>query len=578
LVEASSATKRGQLHCYLASLLALGRMRLAGLLALVALGSFTEVFGIVLIVPMLGFLFSGPQQSAPLPILGNLEPWLGQFTGNKLLFAMLGLFLALMALRAIVAWQRDFRLMRLSGELVDSWRLRLVGALSAASWRQLQSLRNSRVEHAILSETNRLSTGSDRLLRGLIALLQLLILIWLAIAMSPALSAITVGVFMLAAPLILPAIRLAHDHGAQITRDGSKKHNLFSEFLAGMKLAKVHDAEPRYLADYAEANRTMRERGLQFAGSQLRGQGLFQLFGGLAAAGVVVAGIVLVPTPPSVLAAFLVLLARLIGPLLQLAQGAQGILSMLPAVGELLEIEQALHSGQAKPEIPAPTTAPSGAARVEFAGLSFSPVGREKAVLSAISGVIEAGEIAVLLGPSGSGKTTLADIVLGLIEPDQGDIRFDGAATTGAQRRAQTAYVPQEAFLFDRTIRENLQWVCPEADDDALWQALDRAAAAPFVRALPQGLDTPAGNRGERFSGGERQRLCLARALLLRPRLLILDEATSALDPEVEARLLDTLAQLRGSVTVLAIAHRLPPAFKPDRTFRLSGGALHQVG
>jgi ATP-binding cassette, subfamily C, bacterial len=184
----------------------------------------------------------------------------------------------------------------------------------------------------------------------------------------------------------------------------------------------------------------------------------------------------------------------------------------------------------------------------------------------------------VLLGPSGSGKTTLADIVLGLIEPDQGDIRFDGAATTGAQRRAQTAYVPQEAFLFDRTIRENLQWVCPEADDDALWQALDRAAAAPFVRALPQGLDTPAGNRGERFSGGERQRLCLARALLLRPRLLILDEATSALDPEVEARLLDTLAQLRGSVTVLAIAHRLPPAFKPDRTFRLSGGALHQVG
>lgn len=572
------AAMREQLRAYLRSLLALGGWRLAGLLVLVAMGSLAEVFGIVLIVPMLGLLFAGNKTEVTVPLLGNITPWLGRLAGNQLLVALLGLFLALVVLRTVIAWQRDYRLLRLSGELVDSWRLRLVSALAMASWRQLQAVRNSRIEHAILSETNRLSTGSDRLLRSLVAGLQLAILALLAISLSPALSAVVVGLFVVSTPLVLPAIRLAHAHGEQLTRDGNRKHNLFSEFLAGMKLAKAHGAEPRYVADYAEANRAMRERGMRFAGLQMRGQGLFQIIGGLAAALVVVAGIVLVPTPPGLLAAFLVLLARLIGPLLQLAQGAQGILTMLPAVGELLAIEHTLQSDDILPQAPPRESAGAGAVEIELSALSFSPEGRGKAVLANVSARINAGEIAVLLGPSGSGKTTLADIVLGLVEPDHGTILFDGHPSTGAQRRAQTAYVAQEAFLFDRTIRENLLWVYPEADDDALWQALERAEAAAFVRALPDGLDTPVGNRGERFSGGERQRLCLARALLLDPRLLILDEATSALDPEVEARLLETLEQLRGSVTVLAIAHRFPSTLKPDRTWKLAGGMLTEVG
>mgnify|MGYP001616423148 CR=1 FL=1 len=123
--------------------------------------------------------------------------------------------------------------------------------------------------------------------------------------------------------------------------------------------------------------------------------------------------------------------------------------------------------------------------------------------------------------------------------------------------RRSVGYVPQEVFLFPDSVRANLAWANPPADEARLWQVLTLAAAADFVRALPLGLDTQVGERGIRLSGGERQRLALARALLRQPTLLVLDEATSALDSENERLIQTALQHLHGQMTVLVIAHRL---------------------
>ena len=201
-------------------------------------------------------------------------------------------------------------------------------------------------------------------------------------------------------------------------------------------------------------------------------------------------------------------------------------------------------------------------------------------LLEGIDLELAAGELVVLLGPSGSGKTTLADLLIGLAEPDAGTISIDGEVIrTPAERaawRQRIGYVPQDPFLFDLSLSENLRWAAPEASEAELWAALEAADAASFVREVPGGLAARTGDRGGYFSGGERQRLCLARALLRSPALLVLDEATSALDPQSEGRLLAALQGLRGKVTILMIAHRIPAEFRPDRIIRLSDGQVRE--
>jgi ATP-binding cassette subfamily C protein len=205
----------------------------------------------------------------------------------------------------------------------------------------------------------------------------------------------------------------------------------------------------------------------------------------------------------------------------------------------------------------------------------------DQSVLDGLDFVIPAQRTTALVGPSGAGKSTLADLLMGLLEPDAGVVEVDGLPLTRASLRSwrgSVAYVPQETFLFHDTVRANLLWAQPGASDDELWRALDAAAATEFVGALPQGLDTVIGERGTRVSGGERQRLALARALLRDPALLILDEATSALDSESERRVRGSIDALHGRLTMIVIAHRLSTIRAADQIVVLDGGRVAEIG
>jgi ABC-type multidrug transport system fused ATPase/permease subunit len=191
---------------------------------------------------------------------------------------------------------------------------------------------------------------------------------------------------------------------------------------------------------------------------------------------------------------------------------------------------------------------------------------------------IPPGDSVALVGSTGAGKSTLADVILGVIDPDVGTVTISGVSPRQAIDKwpGAMAYVPQTVALVEGTIRDNVALGLPREaiDDDRVWEALERAHLAHFLRDSREGIDTFIGERGIRLSGGQRQRLGIARALYTRPLLLVLDEATSALDSETEQAIVQTLEELEGSVTTITIAHRLATVRRADQLLYLREGRI----
>jgi ATP-binding cassette subfamily B protein len=201
--------------------------------------------------------------------------------------------------------------------------------------------------------------------------------------------------------------------------------------------------------------------------------------------------------------------------------------------------------------------------------------------LEAISADVPAGTRTALVGETGSGKTTLAYLVARLYEPQRGCVSIDGVDirdVTLASLAATVGLVSQETYLFHASIRENLRFACPDATDEEIEDAARAAQIHALIASLPDGYDTPVGERGYRFSGGEKQRMAIARTVLRNPPVLILDEATSALDSETERAVQQALDDLSRGRTTIAIAHRLSTVRDADQILVLDSGRIVERG
>ncbi|GAA1123244.1 ABC transporter ATP-binding protein [Nocardiopsis composta] len=201
-------------------------------------------------------------------------------------------------------------------------------------------------------------------------------------------------------------------------------------------------------------------------------------------------------------------------------------------------------------------------------------------VLHGVDLDIAPGRTVAIVGPTGSGKSTLTTLLMRLVDPDGGTVRYDGTDVRDLAKGAVSgaaALVPQTTFVFDDTVRDNVALGAGASDDD-VWAALRLARADAFVSALPEGLDTRLGERGTSLSGGQRQRLALARAVVRRPRLLILDDATSAVDPQIEAEILAGLRDTELGATVVVVAYRRATIELADEVVFLDRGTVADRG
>lgn len=214
--------------------------------------------------------------------------------------------------------------------------------------------------------------------------------------------------------------------------------------------------------------------------------------------------------------------------------------------------------------------------KLDICHVSYKYKDASEEVLKDINISINKGDAIALIGASGSGKTTLANIMLGLLENYSGKIEIDCVDIKDLKNKRSEliGYVPQSVFLIDDTIRNNIAFGIDEMDinDEKIWNALEKAQLADLVKNLPEQLDTLVGERGVRFSGGQKQRFAIARALYSNPSILILDEATSALDNETESAVMESIERLQGEKTLIIVAHRLSTIKKCDVIYEIRDG------
>jgi ATP-binding cassette subfamily C protein len=573
-------TGPSQLAGYLRMLVGFGRWRLAWAMVVLAAMTVLESVGLLLLVPLLQL--AGLVQSGHRP--DGVAAWFGRLFELAGLPVSLGsvlcLLVAIVAGRALLGRHRDALLGDLGAGLVAELRDRLFGALAGARWSWLVTTNRAELLHALTLDVNRAGLGVRLLAETSTSIALTLAGLAAAVVLSPLVTLAAGGLAVVLLLLAVPAGRKARRLGEQLGLRSRAMLASGSGFLDGIKLAKSYGREAAHVDAFAQASAA--ERAVQRDWERARGAtaAAHQIGGVLALSGIVWVAVVWSATPPARLLALIAACSRCLPLAGDAIRRIQQVAHILPAWRSVAAVTSEAAGAAEAPEATAGGEAapPALRAAVELRGVSVRYRPDLPPALDRVDLVVEAGRTTAVVGPSGAGKTTLVDVLLGLLEPTEGTVTLDGGPLAGqaAAWRGQVAYVPQEPFLFDATVAENLRWARLGATDAELWEALGQAAADGFVRARPGGLDSRVGDRGAQLSGGERQRLALARALLRRPELLVLDEPTSNLDEASERAVGRALAALAGSSsrTIVLVTHRAATAAWADRVVTIEGGRL----
>lgn len=534
-------------------------------------GSLSEAMSLALLVPMLHFL-SRAREDIVLDLGGRALP--------LSLPGLLTAFVCLIALRCLALERKEAFNARVTFGFAERMAGDLFAALAAARWSAVSRWRTADMTHAVTGDGERLVQAITLLLTFVQSLAMVAILALLSLALSWQMTALAMAVGAALLLLTTPARQRSLTKGRSLVEARRSQYRITDEFLRGLRTAKAFGLESRHVGSMRKVLGRIRAVNVEFMQARARTATIYQTATALALAVFVFVAFRYAGMDLPRTVALLFLYMRLAPRIISLHTLSQELLSLVGGVESLFGM---LRTARSNAEVPAQGDRPPLrlADRIELRDITFGYEGSDRPALTDLCAIIPAGQITALAGPTGSGKSTLVDLLLGLVWADRGLLLVDGVPLVPGNARdwrSCVSYVPQETFLFNASIADNLRLADSSASDEQLWTALRHADAATFVRGLPQGIDHVVGDGGRALSGGERQRLAIARALVRQPRLLILDEATSALDALSQRRIVDSLRALAAGMTIIAVAHRTAMVEFADHVIVLDDGRIVASG
>lgn len=549
-------------------------------LLLTILLGLSEGAGLILLLPLLTFAGISPGVPEEVTAWGKMLA--------QLLHVKLTLPVVLAVYTMIIAgqsWLRRYELV-LNAKIQEAFYSLLSNtiyrSLTYARWSFFLLVKKSEVAHVLTSELMRVSMGTYYFLQllatGVLAAAQIVI----AFCVAPYLTLLVMCAGLIAFCCLHFLLGEARRMGTDISNFTGDLFSEITEHLNGIKEVKSYGIEALQVENFARHRQKVEQSFIDFTNMQSRTDMLYKIGAAVFISIFYYMAIEIFHLNTQEFLIIVVIFARLWPTFSSFQEGLQYVVMMLPAFQAVIGLRTRCLAETEQPELPQIQGRIYLRTGLRLRDVFFRyDLHNKHYALRAVNCLIPAGTTTAVVGVSGAGKSTLADLIIGLIRPEQGEILLDNKRLDGGNMyawRQSIGYVPQDAFLFNARIRDNLLWACPHATEDDIWEALKMAAIDDFVRNLPEELDTVVGDRGIRLSGGERQRIVLARALLRKPELLILDEATSALDGENEKRIQQAIEGLQGKLTILIIAHRMSTVSHADRIIVLEQGRIVEQG
>jgi len=562
------------------------RRNLLILLIMMVAAAVLEVVGVSAIPAYVSAVVS-PERFMAYPGVQPVLHWLGlSGTQEILIWGSLGLFLLFGLKNAFLVWNYYWQARFIANRRVHLAR-RLVTAYLHAPYSFHLGRNTSELIRNVNRETNLLANHVlapllEIITRSLILVAVTALLLW----MEPFITLIWMGIFGLISAFGVSALSLRmRRYGLMEQVQRKQVIQALHQGLGSIKESRVLHREDYFVARIVESI------------SRIAAATRFKRFGGQLIAPVteavaviglsaITVTLVLMDRP---MESILVTVALFVVALVRLRDALNVIMSRWTVLRyHVAAVDPVYADLQALESSPTPVTAPADGTLsitrdIQLHEVWYRYPGASEAALRGVSLRIPAGTAVGIVGGTGAGKSTLVDVILGLLVPERGELRVDGADLHRGGLHAWQSwigYIPQSIYLLDDTLRRNIALGVEDADIDevALTRAIHAAQLEPLVAKLPAGLDTPTGERGVRLSGGERQRIGIARALYHNPQVLIMDEATSALDNLTEQAIIQAVDALRGQRTVIMIAHRLSTVRNCHTLYFLKEGRIEATG
>jgi ABC-type multidrug transport system fused ATPase/permease subunit len=546
--------------------------------------SLLEGIGIFLLIPMISMsgIASVDVQAVP---LSRMFGALHNVHQDWVLPLILGIFLLLVLGQNLLKRSNSIRNVKIHHGFIFHLRSEMYRALLQSNWSYFIKSRKSDFINSLTSEIGRVSSGVIQSLQLLASIIFTSIQIGLAFWLSAPLTLFVIACGAILVLLSRKFIQRAKNLGKQSVELSQQFMAGLTDQLNGIKDIKINMLEQSRLAWLKQLNMKIYKEQEEYIKLKSTSLFFYQMASALLITFFIFLSVQMFQAKLEQLLLIVIIFSRLWPRFTGFQSNLEHIASSIPSFNNIIRLLQdckdaeefTISEQQTQHLKPIAIEQGLECRHVYFRYNRDEP----QYALHDINLIIPSNQMTAIVGRSGAGKSTLIDLVMGLVQPDSGEVLIDGGPLTSEHLlslRRSISYVPQDPFLFNDSIRENLLMVKPHASEGEIWEALEFSASADFIRMLPQGLDTFVGDRGIRLSGGERQRLVLARAILRNPSILVLDEATSALDTENEKKIQEALDKLKGKMTVIVIAHRLSTIRNADQVIVIDQGTIVQKG